>query len=284
MDTVSTKNNNKGLNLEALEFKPSNSSFYTTFPSHPLLLDHCYNNFLPVSQVSYPHFYNKATNIARDSSAKGYFPLKKGFFGGKGSGGGDGFRTRGRRKGIHNCSCVFQKKQIIKPQHDHQYCPPDYGRDTTIMLKNIPNKYTRDLLVNFMEDHCKAVNQKEEEKDCEEKTVSAFDLLYLPIDFKSGLNKGYAFINFTNPKAVWKFYLAKDDKKWELFESKKRCAIARARFQGKEQLMKHFKGMVFPCNSHRVLPVLFNPPMDGSGHLVSQRTIGSLSSLIYHIN
>lgn len=48
---------------------------------------------------------------------------------------------------------------------------------------------------------------------------------------RSGLNKGYAFVNFTEPRAVWKFYLASKDQSWDFFNSKKRREIVCARLQ-----------------------------------------------------
>mmetsp|Transcript_29935 Transcript_29935/g.85810 ORF Transcript_29935/g.85810 Transcript_29935/m.85810 type:complete len:496 (+) Transcript_29935:94-1581(+) len=68
------------------------------------------------------------------------------------------------------------------------------GRDeriqyTTVMLRNIPNKYTRDMLVNQLNTHLRG----------------KFDFLYLPIDFKNGCNVGYGFINFRNVEACRKF-------------------------------------------------------------------------------
>merc|ERR1719362_1494224 len=51
---------------------------------------------------------------------------------------------------------------------------------TTVMLRNIPNKYTRDMLI-------KRLNMSFE---------GQFDFLYLPIDFRNKCNVGYCFINF----------------------------------------------------------------------------------------
>ncbi|XP_029124667.1 uncharacterized protein LOC109818393, partial [Cajanus cajan] len=73
------------------------------------------------------------------------------------------------------------------------------GGDTTVMIRNIPSKYTRNMLVDFLDNHCLQVNLRDKEaskEKGEEPSALAFDFVYLPIDFKSGLNKGYAFVNF----------------------------------------------------------------------------------------
>ncbi|WCJ40913.1 terminal EAR1-like 1 [Euphorbia peplus] len=146
------------------------------------------------------------------------------------------------------------------------------GEITTVMIKNIPNRYTRKLLMEMIDEHCK--NENEESKKRNEKQVSAFDFLYLPIDFENNANKGYAFVNFTDPKGVCKFKGAVHNKRWPLFLSNKICSIAYARVQGKEELVRHFQGSVFECNSEDYLPVCFSPARDGSGNVVEQRVIG----------
>jgi len=56
--------------------------------------------------------------------------------------------------------------------------PEDY---TTLMLRNLPNNYTREMLVDLLE--------AEGFRRC-------FDFLYVPIDFEKCSGLGYAFVNF----------------------------------------------------------------------------------------
>jgi len=97
-------------------------------------------------------------------------------------------------------------------------------RRTSLMIKNIPNKYSQQLLKETIE-----VSHLEE-----------YDFLYLPIDFKNKCNVGYAFINLKSPKAVLTFFRRFHNKRWEHFNSEKICEIAYARLQGYNALKKHF--------------------------------------------
>jgi hypothetical protein len=96
---------------------------------------------------------------------------------------------------------------------------------TTLMIRNIPNKY--DLTLILM-----TINANHKGK---------FDFFYLPIDFSNRCNFGYAFINFTNTKFIKDFYLEFNGKKWEKFNSDKICEIKYARIQGHAALMQHFQ-------------------------------------------
>ncbi len=85
----------------------------------------------------------------------------------------------------------------------------------SLYVRNIPNKYTQmDLIAEF------------------EKHQSKFDFLYLPIDFGSGANVGYAFINFVHPLFIIDFYNEFMGREWSKFKSRKICDIKYARIQG----------------------------------------------------
>jgi len=61
---------------------------------------------------------------------------------------------------------------------------------TTTMMRNIPSEYTRADLLDLLDR--KGFN-------------GLYDLVYVPISFQTGLNHGYAFINFTTAEDANRF-------------------------------------------------------------------------------
>ncbi|CAD8120387.1 unnamed protein product [Paramecium sonneborni] len=96
---------------------------------------------------------------------------------------------------------------------------------TTLMIRNIPNKYSQSMLLENID-----INNKD-----------TYDFFYLPIDFTNKCNVGYAFINFIDTKYISKFFIEFQGKKWKQFNSEKICEITYARIQGVEQLQGHFQ-------------------------------------------
>ena len=95
---------------------------------------------------------------------------------------------------------------------------------TTVMIRNIPIKYTDDILIEALGEF-----------------KGKYDCLYLPYDYEKNGNKGYAFINFVHPLHILYFYEKFSGKKWELFESSKICELNMANFQGISEIQKHAK-------------------------------------------
>lgn len=56
---------------------------------------------------------------------------------------------------------------------------------TTLMLRNLPNDYTRAMLLQLLDT---------------QGYLGHYDFVYLPMDFKTGCSLGYAFINMVTPE------------------------------------------------------------------------------------
>ena len=94
---------------------------------------------------------------------------------------------------------------------------------TTLIIRNIPNKYTIPLLLIELNTNFK----------------NKFDVIYLPQDKVNDCNLGYGFINFIHPLHLILFYKEFMGKKWNYFNSQKRCFLAYSNYQGKKDLINY---------------------------------------------
>ncbi|XP_020579938.1 protein MEI2-like 2 isoform X2 [Phalaenopsis equestris] len=126
------------------------------------------------------------------------------------------------------------------------------GEDTrtTLMIKNIPNKYTSKMLLATIDENHKG----------------SYDFLYLPIDFKNKCNVGYAFINMLSPSHILPFHQTFNGKKWEKFNSEKVASLAYARIQGKVALVSHFQNSSLMNEDKRCRPILFHSEGSEAGN------------------
>ena len=90
---------------------------------------------------------------------------------------------------------------------------------TTIMIRNIPIKYDTNVLLKELEPF-----------------EGKFNCLYMPYDYFKDGNKGYAFLNLTNPYHILLFYDYFYNKSWLFFDSKKICELNYAKSQGTEAI------------------------------------------------
>lgn len=137
-----------------------------------------------------------------------------------------------------------QQDGASTPVSDGQATPPSSGGDlqssggdvqsspggyTTVMLRNIPNKYTREMLV----------------KQLSQEFRGRFDFVYLPIDFKNRCNVGYGFINFRTGEAcdefVTKFNGVDVRKCLPGLNSRKVAEVTPARVQGLDENVRRLR-------------------------------------------
>lgn len=121
----------------------------------------------------------------------------------------------------------------------------DRSYDTTVMLRNIPNDYTRDMAVDLLN---------------KQGFKGKYDFFYLPIDFISHCSVGYAFVNLCKPEFVRSFWRCFDGfKKWEL-PTKKVCKVCWAGpHQGVDQHIDRYRNspVMHPSVSDEYRPILF---------------------------
>jgi RNA recognition motif-containing protein len=107
------------------------------------------------------------------------------------------------------------QQQYINPMSISFVVQPEYIEHdwrTTLMIRNIPNKYT--------------VNELADEIDTEH--ANTYDFLYLPCDPKvkyiiiqNQCNVGYGFINFVDTKYLLNFYQKYNKYIWQKYKSEK---------------------------------------------------------------
>jgi hypothetical protein len=139
-----------------------------------------------------------------------------------------------------------QEPRVRRERPDVEVEPAmDESLRTSIMLRNIPNKYTQRMLLSVV--HELGFNQE------------CFDFFYLPIDFRNKCNVGYAFINFLSNGLAKRFFKALDGYQLRAFNSDKVCAVAWARVQGLQANIEHYRNSPIagvPIPQYR--PLLFD--------------------------
>ena len=106
-------------------------------------------------------------------------------------------------------------------------------RRTTLMIKNIPNKFKRDLLLKTINENFKG----------------AYDLFILPTDANGYKNFGYSFINFTSSYYIPYFYFLFHHKEWSNTNSQKICEITYSKIQGRSCLLSHYSNKIIFKNN-----------------------------------
>merc|ERR1712217_919864 len=92
--------------------------------------------------------------------------------------------------------------------------PSGVARDTrtTVMLRNLPNSYTRAMVLELLESNGF--------------DFTKFHFLYLPIDFQTKVALGYAFVDLVHPDLVQRFWRTFDGfSSWAL-PSRKVCCVS----------------------------------------------------------
>jgi len=127
---------------------------------------------------------------------------------------------------LHNVLQKTQESAQNGKRSAHRELPTDaHCGATTLMLRNIPNKYTQPTLQQEIDDNGFA---------------GTYDFLYLPFGLQNKSNVGYAFINCHTPEAAQKFRAAFAAYRFKRFRTQKIGSVCDARIQGLQANLQHF--------------------------------------------
>mmetsp|Transcript_104830 Transcript_104830/g.301678 ORF Transcript_104830/g.301678 Transcript_104830/m.301678 type:complete len:486 (+) Transcript_104830:80-1537(+) len=119
---------------------------------------------------------------------------------------------------------------------------------TTLMLRNLPNDYNRDMLVALL---------------VREGFAGSFDFLYYPTDFKRWAGLGYSFVNFVNhAEALRAWHHFEGFAKWEVRTAKILEVTWAAPLQGLEVYVDRYRNSPV---MHEGVPEVFKPMLFENG-------------------
>jgi len=128
-----------------------------------------------------------------------------------------------------------------------------FARDASVtgIMRNIPNAYSRDYLLNLFDLHGFS---------------GAYNMVYLPTDFLQEANLGYCFINFVNRAAFDSFReIFQGFSKWHSL-SEKVCDVVESTVQG---LTYHLQRYRNHSVMHETVPGRFRPALFEDGQRVA---------------
>ncbi|CAE8599237.1 unnamed protein product, partial [Polarella glacialis] len=137
---------------------------------------------------------------------------------------------------------------------------------TTVMLRNLPNNYTRSMLLTMLD---------------KEGYFGRYDFLYLPFDFNRNANLGYAFVNLVDAETASLFWQAFDGfERWTLPTVK----VCQVRWSGPIQgLQAHVERYRNSPVMHKHVPDEYKPVMfaDGESQAPLSASVGYPGCTIY---
>ena len=193
---INNNNTNQKMNINNQPIINNNFNFLNTYNNY-------FNNNNPINNINLINLNNNINNnqfLINNNSSFLQFPS---------------ISERGV-PGLYNLDSpknIINLENILKSR----------DKRTTLIIRNIPNKYTISLLLDELKTNFE----------------NKFDILYLPQDYINNSNLGFGFINFVNHMHLILFYEEFVGKKWNCFNSKKRCQLAYSKYQGKNELMKY---------------------------------------------
>jgi len=128
---------------------------------------------------------------------------------------------------------------IYSPEQILQTVNVPESERTTVMLRNMPNKYSREDIMDLLHEY-------EYAEHC--------DFLYAPVDLRSKSNMGYCFINFSNPKDAADFKkVFTGFTEWKGVNSQKKCLVDWA---------EPYQGLAAHIDRYRNSPIMHHTVCD----------------------
>jgi len=178
------------------------------------------------------------------------------------TGGGGGQEKNGGGNNNNN-----SKSKVSSPKSKHQSSshatPKDQDREgkgdkeangahapppenaTTVMLRNIPNRYTQSMLLALLDDNG---------------YKGSYDFVYLPMDFRNGVNLGYAFVNLMNNEDALRLMESFQGFSRWFFDSAKVCEVSWAHpHQGLAEHIERYRNspVMHPSMPEDYKPMVF---------------------------
>ena len=125
-----------------------------------------------------------------------------------------------------------EKEKDFEPYVDISKVLSLEDKRSTIMIKNIPNKFIREKLLGLIDKNFEG----------------AYDLFIMPKDGNKNRNFGYAFVNFISSYYLPYFYYMFNGKKWTDTNSKKICESTYSKIQGRHELISHYPNKIIFFN------------------------------------
>ena len=236
----SENNNNKIEQIKEEEFKESNYKYSNTFPYNNYnnlnfedrrTSDFCYSNiYMPFFRQSFNEKNNSTNSFSSHFGSSTNDSLYKESFSNNSL---ININFHERKSDNYNTKNIIIKNNFELIVDINRVISLEDKR-TTVMIKNIPNKFNKDILLDIIDQNFKGT----------------YDIFILPIDINKNRNYGYAFINFINSYFIPYFYFMFNGKKWSNTNSEKICEITYSNIQGKNNLILHYHNkIVFQNNS-----------------------------------
>lgn len=119
--------------------------------------------------------------------------------------------------------------------------PSNSSEFTTLMLRHLPNKYTRDMMLEELE----ARN-----------VIRDINFFYMPIDLRHRCNVGYCFVNVTSKEAVARFRAAFHGTRLGQVRTNKTCEVEFGKVQGLDANIEHYRNNAVMYMNDKYRPTL----------------------------